>query len=464
METIFKLVVISLLTIPIILKAVKYNKWYIYILFAFYTILPDTFAVEISSSLPLITGKRVLVIIVCIIWLYNIKFRERSHIPKELLVYVVIAVGISLFNLRLTIGELNNIFIIVFEQLILVMAVKSIISEEEEIYRCLEFLIYGSVVLAVISILQTVMKIDLTTALAISEDRVVEVITDRMNTVRAYGVTNAIKNGCYCAFMCLITMFMYEKKKQIRYLFFMIMNAIALICTMTRSAILALGITMIIMVIARNRSFFKIYYKYIITAVALVSGILIAKPSLFVGITEVFKSILNVLGFDFELSSDFGFNANNASYSRMVQWSAVYYMIKEGFIVCGYGYNAFTRGCLYYHFRQFGKWTKASALDTGFVGMAVDGGLLGLLNNIMLWVSISIYAFINRDRKNKETDIYKLTIYISIMFFITNIASAFYNIELLWLFMTVFFAYREINVREKIEIGKETNYEKSIKK
>jgi hypothetical protein len=421
-------------------------------LFALYTILPETFAFEISSSLPLITGKRVLVILVCIIWLYNLKFRKRSHIPKELLIYTIVAVGISLFNLRMSFGELNNIFIIVFEQFLLVMAVKSIISEEEEVYRCLEFLIYGSCVLAIISILQTVLKIDLSTALAISEDRVVETITDRMNTVRAFGVTNAIKNGCYCAFMCLISMFMYEKQKKIRYIFFLVMNAIALVCTMTRSAILALGITIVIMIIIRNRAFFKMYFKYIMAAVVLVVGVLIVKPSLLAGITEVIKSILNVLGFDFELSSDFGFNANNASYSRMVQWSAVYYMIKEGFAVCGYGYNAFMRGRLYYHFRQFGKWTKADALDTGFVGIAVEGGLLGLLNNILLWASVCFYAFRYRDKKNRESDIYKLTIYITIMYFIINIASAFYNTELLWLFMTVFFAYREIKVREKIEI------------
>ncbi len=452
MDAIFKLIVISLLIIPIILNAVKYDKWYIYILFAFYTILPDTFAIEISTSLPLITGKRILIIIVSVIWFYNMKFRKRSHIPKELLIYTIVALGISLFNLRINFGEFNRIFIIVFEQFLLVMTVKSIISEEEEVYRCLEFLIYGSGVLAVISILQTVLKIDLTTVLAISEDRVVEVITDRMNTVRAFGVTNAIKNGCYCAFMCLITMFMYEKKKQIRYIFFLVMNAIALVCTMTRSAILALGITVVIMIVIRNRAFFKIYFKYLTAAVALVIGVLIVKPSIFEGITEVIKSILNVLGFDYELSSDFGFNADNASYSRMVQWSAVYYMIKEGFAVCGYGYNAFLRGCLYYHFKQFGSWTRADALDTGFVGIAVEGGLLGLVNNIMLWVSISFYAFRYREKKTRKSDIYKLTIYITIMYFIINMASAFSNTDLIWLYMAIFFAYREIKVREKTEI------------
>ena len=127
-------------------------------------------------------------------------------------------------------------------------------------------------------------------------------------------------------------------------------------------------------------------------------------------------------------------------------------MIKEGFAVCGYGYNAFIRGCLYYYFKQFGCWTRAGALDTGFVGIAVEGGLLGLVNNIMLWVSISFYAFRFREKKTRKSDIYKLTIYITIMYFIINMASAFSNTDLIWLYMAIFFAYREIKVREKTEI------------
>ena len=454
MEAILKLIVVSFLLIPIIFKAMKYDKWYVYLLFAFYTILPDTFAIEISSSLPLLTGKRILVIIVCVIWLYNLKYRNKTHIPKELLIYTVVAVGISIFNLRMGFGELNNIFIILFEQFLLVMSIKSILSEEEEVYRCMGFLVCGSAVLAIMSILQTVLKIDLTTAFAISEDRIVESITDRMNTVRAFGISNAIRNGCYCAFMCIITMFMYEKKKQFRYIIFLVLNAVALMCTMTRSAILTLGITLALMVIVRNRNFIRVYIRYILMAVLLIAIAFVVKPSIFDGVIEVIKSILNVLGFNFELSSEFGFNADNAGYSRMVQWTAVYYMIREGYAVCGYGYNSFIRGRLHYHFKQFGTWTKAFALDTGFVGVAVDGGLLGLLNNVMLWVGIVLYSFKNKAKDN-EFDIYRLTIYITIMYFIVNMASAFYNVEIQWLYLALFFSYREIKVRDNMAKRKE---------
>ena len=450
MNTIVKLIILAILFVPIVFEAAKNKKWYLCLLFAFYPILPDTLAIEVSSSLPLITGKRMLVILVCCVWLYNIKIKKRVHIPKELLIFTIVGLGISVINLRMNSSVINGIFILILEQFMLVMAVKGLMEDEEEIYTCIDFLIYGSVTLGIISVLQTVLKLDVTTAMAVVQDRVVEAITNRMNTVRAFGTTNAIKNGCYCAFMCLIIMFMFEKKRKKRYIIFLGVNLIALVCTMTRSAILALGIVLVAMVIIRNRHFIRTYISYILLALGGVVAVFIMKPSLFAGVIEVAKSVLNVIGFDFELSSDFGFNANNASYSRMVQWSAVYYMIKEGYGFFGYGYNAFLNGRLFYFFKQFGKWTKADALDTGFVGLAVDGGIVGLINNIGLWIGICISSFIRRDRKKGNFDIYKLTIYMTMLYMIINVASAFANTELIWIYLSIFFAYREIDVRRKL--------------
>ncbi len=449
MDTIVKIVIVGALFIPIVFKALKYNKWYLYILFGFYSILPDTFAIELSASLPLITGSRILVLIICCIWVYNLKFRKREGIPKEILVYVLVEVCISIINLRQGFGEVNNIFITVVQQFMLVMAVKATVEEEEEVYNCIDFLIYGSVALGIISILQTVLKFDVTTVLNITQERVVENITDRMNRVRAFGVTNAISNGCYCAFMCLITMFMYEHRRRFRYIIFLVVNAVALLCTMTRSALLAFGITVVVMALVRNRYFIRTYAKYIVLALVGIIGIFILKPSIFDSVIEVFKSILNVLGFDFELSDDFGLNADNASNSRLMQWSAIYYMAKEGLLLFGYGYNAFLRGRLYYYFIQFEAWVKAPAVDTGFVAIATQGGVISLFNNLLLWTGIVVSSIRNRDRRHKAFDIYKLTIYIAFMYIIINVASAFANTELIWLYLAIFFSYRKLKYEDK---------------
>ena len=143
---------------------------------------------------------------------------------------------------------------------------------------------------------------------------------------------------------------------------------------------------MFMMIVIRNAKFIKKYIKFFPFIILAIVGAYIIKPSMFDSIIEVIKSCLNVLGADFKLSDDFGLNANNASYSRTVQWTAVSYMVNEGKGLFGYGYLAYVRGCLRYFYRQFGFWTVATTLDVGFVRIATEAGLLGLQRISDIWL------------------------------------------------------------------------------
>lgn len=446
MDSLIKVVILCICISPIVHYACRYKKWYLYLCCALYTILPDSCAIELSGSLPLITFKRIMIIALCIAFIYNSKSSNRVRIPRELFLYIAINIIVSILNMRNGFTEINSIFIMCLEQFMLVLVIKGNISDKDELFRCIDFLIYGSVVLAIISIVQTVAKIDISTVFAITEARVSQTIPDRMNTVRAFGTTNAITNGCYCAFMLFIILFMYEQRRKIKYIVCLGINAMALFCTMTRSALLAFAIVLCVMVIVRNYQLIKIYLKYTFILLLGTIVVFLIKPTIFDSIVEVFKSILNVIGFNIELSEEFGANANSASYSRLVQWSAVYYMIREGFMWLGYGYQAYSRGFLYYYFEHFGKWTKATALDTGYVAIATERGIIGLANNIIFWGSIALSSF--RNRNKKEYDFYKLTLYIVLLYVIMNVASAFTNNELIWMYIAFFFTYRELDYVE----------------
>lgn len=444
---VLKTIILLSLLVPVLLLSLKYDRWYFYIICGLYTILPNTLAIEISPSLPLLTFKRIFILLLCCILLYNNKMKNTIKIPKEILVYTLINLMISIINLKFGFGELNGIFIIIFEQFILVLMIKGFISSKEDIYRCIEFMVYCSFVLAVISILQTVVGIDISTVFSLTESRVEQAITDRMNVVRAFGTTNAISNGCYIAFAVLINIFIYEKTKKIRYIFILAVNVVALACTMTRSAILSLGIVLFVMIVIRNKQFITIYSKYILFAIAGIATVIVIKPEILNGVKEVLKSILNVLGFNIELSDQFGMNADNASYSRMVQWTSLAYMYKEGFLMFGYGYRAFVRGKLFYYFEQFKCWTRATALDTGFVSIATERGLVGLLNNILLWMKILFDSI--RFTKKGRFDFYQLTIYICVLYMLLNIVSAFGDAEIVWIYIALFFSYKECDRMEK---------------
>lgn len=444
---VLKTIILFGMLVPILLLSLKYDRWYFYIICGLYTILPNTLAIEISPSLPLLTFKRIFILLLCCILLFNNKQKNTIKIPKEILVYTLINLMISIINLKFGFGELNGIFIIIFEQFILVLIIKGFISSKEDVYRCMEFVVYCSFVLAVISILQTVAGFDIATVFSLTESRVSQAISDRMNIVRAFGTTNAISNGCYIAFAVLINIFMYEKTKKLRFIFILVVNIVALACTMTRSAILSLGIILFVMIVIRNKQFIAIYSKYILCAVVGITAVLVIKPEILSSVKEVLKSILNVLGFNIELSDQFGMNAESASYSRMVQWSAIAYMHKEGFLLFGYGYRAFVRGKLFYYFQQFKKWTRATALDTGFVSIAAERGLVGLINNILLWLKILFDSF--RFTKKGRFDFYQLTIYIAMLYMLLNVASAFADAEIVWIYIALFFSYIECDRMEK---------------
>ena len=61
-----KYLIIGILLLPIFFWAFQHKKWYLYLTFALYGILPDACAFEISTSLPLITVSRILIVILMI--------------------------------------------------------------------------------------------------------------------------------------------------------------------------------------------------------------------------------------------------------------------------------------------------------------------------------------------------------------------------------------------------------------
>ena len=128
-----ELIVLLVLFAPIVYLAVKKKEWYLYLLFAFYPILPDSFAIEISSSLPLLTGSRILILIVMVFWVRRVIVTHNVSIPRGLAVFVFINIMISVINISNGFGEVNRVFGIVLEQFLLVIILKELINDKGSI-------------------------------------------------------------------------------------------------------------------------------------------------------------------------------------------------------------------------------------------------------------------------------------------------------------------------------------------
>lgn len=451
-----KLLLICLIFAPIVYLAAKQKKWYLYLAFAFLGILPDRFAIEFSKSLPLLTFSRILILLLIFYWVCFCNGKLRM--PKSLLAYACVNLLVSVINLRFGMGEVNRFVIVLMEQVLLVIAVAQLIQTREEFERCIDFMIMGCTALAVIGVMQTALNYDISTVLNITESRTDFLLSDRMGMTRASGTTNAINYGCYCAFMCLPILYRLEQTGKQRYAVAFLMNFVALLCTMSRSAWLCIGVVMLVLVLVRGKKVIRPFLPYIPLAAAACVAIVVMKPSLISALMETLRSTLNTFGANLSLSTDFGLNGSDPAYSRLVQWTAVEYMAMDGHLLLGHGYNSFIRGQLRYFYRQFGYWTKATTLDVGWVSVIGDNGLVGAVCLAAFLLYIWGYSF--RKKGNKQSfDFYKMMVYLIPVFFLLNFMAAFLNEGTVWLVVGLFFAYRRLDSGEVPE-GKRLSVER----
>ena len=437
-----KIIILAILFIPIVYLCLREKKWYLFLFFSFYGILPETFAIEISSSVPLLTASRLLLILVLVMCIAKDKFK--LFLPKKLIIFIGISLLISLVNFVGNSREINKIFNIILEQLISIIIVVNCIEDKEEIDKCIDFMILGGCALAVIGMIQTLFNYDVCTVLQLVEARSKTTLTDRMGITRAAGTFNAIIYGSYCSFILVLTLYKYAKSKKAAYIFAFIFILLALFCSMSRSSLLPFVIIALIILVRHFKEYKKVLALIIPIAIAGIFLLYLVKPEMFSVVTELYKSILATLGIQVDVSSQFGNNID-ASTSRLMQFSAFEDMFEKGVFLFGFGYQAFTRGLVYYFYPQFGSWSVASTLDVGVVSVMIESGIIGLIN----WAAFFVVIYLSC-KKSKTFTFEVLIKYILILYFMLNILTACLYNEFFWLIIILYFANDKIKRSNEI--------------
>lgn len=469
-----KVLLLILLFAPIVYLAAKEKKWYLCLLFAFIGVLPEHFAFEIHEKLPLISVTRILIVVVFGFWLYDKWKTKKFSFPVSILVFLGVNLLVSFVNFRYGAGEINRIFLFVFERVLVVIMVADIVRDRAEFERCIDFMILSCIAMAIIGIVQTVFDYDIASVLYLSDRMPYTVLTQRMGMTRAYATFNAISYGCYCAVMALVIYYRLEQTGKQWYSFAFALNAAALVCTFSRSSWLCIAGIFFILLIVRRWKFIRRLLPSAGMFVVICALLCVMQPKIWSGLAETFKSSVNTVmaalpdsiapdfggdeqgdeqGKDenkhnkkpeFELSDEFGLNGDDPTWSRMVEWTSVDYMIDEGQLMFGYGYNAYLRGKLHYYYPQFGGWISANTLDVGLLSMVTESGLIGSLAmfgllGFMLWESF------RRRNRSRKFDYYKVIIYMIPLYLLLNFLAAFLQTGTMWLIFALFYAYRNLD-------------------
>lgn len=441
--------ILFILILPIIYYASKYKKYYLYLVFAFYGVLPDTFAIEISTNLPLLTVKRMMILILVMGLFYKKHKTLKFALPKVIILYFLVNIAVSIINFRYGTSEINKIFILLFEELLFFISVIESIKNREELNRCFDFMIAGAVVESIIGITQTVFQYDISTVLDIVNTRGEQTDSSllvRMGVSRAGGTMGAIQLGSYCAILILVTMYRYECTKHKKYICALFLEFCVMFCSMSRSSIGPLVLVVFFIILKNIKKYLHLYGKYLIGMIAIVCGICVINVNILSAIFELLKSMINTLGGTLQISKEFGANVEGFS-SRFVQWTAILYMFINGGFIFGLGYNAYMRRMLYYFFPQFKSWVVAPALDVGLISIFSETGIIGFIS----WLILTGYIlYVSQHKKNDI--LYKFFYYIMILYIILNICTVSAS-EVTWLLWSTFFAYERINKYDKLQLS-----------
>ena len=280
---------------PIIYLALRQKKWYLYLLFGLIGFLPDHFSVQLHSKLPLITGTRVLILIVAVFWLIKKWKKKELVLPISLLSFLAINLIISAINLQHGFNEVNRIFLYVVERAFLIIAVTDFIDDKEEFNRCIDFMILGCVAISIIAIIQTVWEYDIASVLQINAAAVAGKVPDRMTMTRAFGTFNAISFACYCGFMLLPIYLRLDNTKKQYYSIAFAITFVAMICTFTRGVWLcAFGIFFALVVLRKGKPVLQLLPSVGMVLVLFVS-LCFAQPKLHSAFVETGKSTINTV-------------------------------------------------------------------------------------------------------------------------------------------------------------------------
>lgn len=439
------IIALIILMVPIVYKLANEKKWYIYLLFSLYPILPDAFALELSSSLPLLTVSRMILLLNAVIWLWIDGGRIKLGLRKFIIIFWGLNILISLVHLIDYTGEINKIFNIVLHQILLIGIVRRFVKTKEEFIKCLDFMLLGFAVSCLAGVLQTLFSIDASEPLmqVLRGERIG--LNERMGMERARGFcTSPILFACECGFFALLSLYMFEYKKKKIYILAVLLYIVGIIMSMSRSSMLGLAAILLLFLVTRYKVAVKKYLSYIGIALLGVIVVLVIMPDIAEKLFNPIKSALNVLGMNFDISSGFGDNASNPVGSRSEQWSLLFYMLQNGNLLLGYGYNAYTRGLLHFYYSGYSSWDRAQALDVGFVSVLGEGGIIALANYIVFLVGIGYLSFRNR-RKGYESKLnfYMITIYVVIYYVLMNVASSCVDVKSFWLFVGLWVVYDE---------------------
>ncbi|QFJ56319.1 O-antigen ligase family protein [Pseudobutyrivibrio xylanivorans] len=373
--------------------------------------LPEYYGIEINNSLPLLTVSRMMFLVffvyACINRRKSINLKEidLKDLPKPyycLAGYFILRIVSNLYYITTYGQAAKTIFLIIFEQLLLLVSVYMLAPTKEEVHALIKAIVRGATVMFILGIFESFTAIRLADALYTISRHVMNEHYIRLGLLRAtvtLGMPGVYAN--MCILMLPLIIYLYRTSYQKRYIAIALLDVFAVIHAGSRSDILYLFIIPVMYLVyvlrtkAERLEFTKNLFIIVASLAVIITVLSATNPYFKYYYVGTGKSVLNEIGFNFDLSEDspddsigYGSNAKSGSFSRTMQFSGILYAARIN-PVFGLGSGAQTRGDVQYYWDN--NWRPIKTYDLGVVEIFCNEGLLGTLGlTLMLFYLVLV--------------------------------------------------------------------------
>lgn len=387
---------------------ISLKKAFLNIFFCFYLILPEYFAIELSSSFPLLTVSRILILSLFLVLFYQ-KYVSLQLYPP-FVVYVVIIMGVNLVHLTDTMESVKAIISIIIEQLFLFILLNSLISSIEEIKKGLDIVVKVSGVICIAAIFEVLTGFQMFHLLNTVNREMLQSSYERLGFLRAGSAFgHPVYFAVYCICILPFSLYFYENTNKKMYLVIAVLNIIGMFCSGSRGAIVAFAILCLSMIVLKKFSVIITYIRKILFLFPCFIAICLFVPQVTEKVFGLIKSILAAFGAEYVVEG-FGQNATGMQ-SRMMQFTGLRWLKEHGALVFGFGPKSHTRGLISYINPVSGNWNVSTTIDIGYLGYIFHYGIIGLMGYLIF------YFFLFRKCLEKSNEMQKDNLFNAFKYF-----------------------------------------------
>lgn len=253
----------------------------LWIFFAFYIILPDYFAIEITPSFPLLTASRFILLLLIIKCIINMKIS--LHIDKYFFAYATILIAVNLFHLLTNSGDAAKAIIsVLFEQILMYIVLRNLITSKSALINGLNLIVKTSGVVSILAILEATTSINVFYFLETTNREMLQASYERLGLLRAEAsFGHPVYFAVYLVCVLPLTLYFFEKENKKIYALIAILNIIALFCSGSRGGLVALAVIVIISIFLKRNKIKLQYIKYLIAITPIILIIFIGIPQVY---------------------------------------------------------------------------------------------------------------------------------------------------------------------------------------